>query len=203
MGWRTDGTSVLLTLALTGCLSACSAGGLDAGLVASHVETFEDEHVEVNSCEKIGEAISNTEYGAHLDEVWKCDVKREGGSRFVESCYVVYNQGESGIERGIRCAAVGQGCPAGGRGEPGANGRFLGRVIEPTLVLEDELGNNPVYRTVRAVVHLQADDARERCGYLNVRVPVGDDPLAQAAEHVERRGFEEPRYSLSYSLVGG
>jgi hypothetical protein len=93
--------------------------------------------------------------------------------------------------------------PLGGRGEPGANGRFLGRVIEPTLVLEEDLGNNPAYRTVRAVVHHEAGEARERCGYLNVRVPVGDDPLAQAAEQVERGGFEEPRYSLSYSLVGG
>jgi hypothetical protein len=203
MGLRVAAAIVLLTLSMAGCLSACSAGGLDAGLVASHVETFEDENVEVKSCEEIGEAISNTEYGAHLDEVWRCDVKREGGSGFVESCYVVYNQGESGIERGIRCAAVGRGCPAGGRGEPGANGRFLGRVIEPTLVLEEDLGNNPAYRTVRAVVHHEAGEASGRCGYLNVRVPVGDDPLAQAAEHVERRGFEEPRYSLSYSLVGG
>jgi hypothetical protein len=101
MGWRPAGTILLITLALAGCLSACSAGGLDSGLVASHVETFEDENVEVKSCEEIGEAISNTEYGAHLDEVWRCDVKREGGSGFVESCYVVYNQGESGIERGI------------------------------------------------------------------------------------------------------
>lgn len=203
MGSRPAGTIVLITLALAGCLSACSAGGLDAGLVASHVETFEDEDVEVKSCEKVGEAISTNEYGAQLDEVWRCDVKRAGGSGFVESCYVVYNQGESGIERGIQCVAVGQGCPAGGRGEPGANGRFLGRIIEPMLVLEEDLGNNPAYRTVRAVVHHEAGEARERCGYLNVRVPVGDDPLAQAAELVERSGFDAPRYSLSYSLVDG
>ena len=71
-------------------------------------------------------------------------MQREGGSGFVESCYVVYNEGESGVVRGIRCAAAGPGCPAGGSGDDrDANGRFLGRVIDPTLVLEAERGNNP------------------------------------------------------------
>lgn len=200
---RAAGTIVVLTLALAGTMAACGSEELDAGVVDSHVKTFEGDNVEVKSCEEIGEAITSDEYGAALDEVWRCDIKREGTSESVESCYVVYNGFESGVVRGIRCASVGQGCPAGGRGDLRANGRFLGRVIDPTLVLEAERGNNPPYRTVRAVVHHQASGAKERCGYLNVRVPVGDDPLAQAAALVEGSGFEAPRYSLSYSLVGG
>jgi hypothetical protein len=132
MGWRAAGTTVVLTLALAGCGSR----GLDAGLVASHVKTFEGDDVEVRSCEKTGEAITNNEYGAKLDEVWRCDVKqRDGGSGFAESCYVVYNELESGVVRGIRCAAAGPGCPAGGSGDDrNANGWFLGRVVDPTLV---------------------------------------------------------------------
>jgi hypothetical protein len=178
--------------------------GLDAGLVASHVKTFEGDVVEVKSCEEVGEAITNDDYGAALDEVWRCDVKRRDGSAgFAQSCYVIYNGFESGVERGIRCAAVGPGCPAGGSGDRNANGRFLGRVVDPMLVLEEERGNSAPYRTVRAVVHHQAGGVRERCGYLNVRVPVADDPVAHAAELVEASGFSGPRYSFSSSLVGG
>jgi hypothetical protein len=208
MGWRVAGiiagTIVLLTLAAVGYLAWRLPRGLDAGLVASHVKTFEGDDVEVKSCDKAGEAITNDDYGASLDEVWRCDVKqRDDGSGFAESCYVVYNGLESGIVRGIRCAAVGPGCPAGGSGHRDTNGRLLGRVVDPTLVLEEERGNSAPYRTIRAVVHHQAGGAKERCGYLNVRVPAGDDPLARAAERVEASGFSAPRYSLSYSLVGG
>jgi hypothetical protein len=205
MGWRVAGTIVILTLAQAAYLAGCGSGGLDDGLVASHVKTFEGDDVEVKSCEKTGEAITNDDYGAKLDEVWRCDVKQpDGGLGFAESCYVVYNEFESGVVRGIRCAAAGPGCPAGGSGDDRtANGRFLGRVVDPTLVLEQERGNRARYRTVRVVVHHQAEDVRERCGYLNVRVPVVDDPLARAAERVEASGFDEPRYSFSYSLVGG
>lgn len=202
-GARVAGTLVVLTLALAGFLGWLFSGGLDAGLVASHVKTFEGDDVEVKSCEEVGEAITNDDYGAALDEVWSCAVKRRDGSAgFAQSCYVIYNGLESGVERGIRCASVGQGCPAGGHGDPGANGRFLGRVIDPTLVVEEKRGNPP-YRTVRVLVHHQAGGVRERCGYLNVRVPVADDPVAHAAELVEASGFSGPRYFYSSSLVGG
>jgi hypothetical protein len=209
MSWRVAGTVAgaiaVLTLALVGYLAWRVSRGLDAGLVASHVKTFEGDDVDVRACEKtVGEAITNDDYGPTLDEVWRCDVKqRDDSSGFAESCYVVYNGLESGVVWGIRCAAVGPGCPAGVSGERNANGRFLGRLVDPTLVLEEERGNSPPFRTIRAVVHHQAGGAREHCGYLNVRVPVGDDPLARAAEQVEGSGFSAPRYSLSYSLVGG
>jgi hypothetical protein len=199
MGWRSAGTTVVLTLALAGCGSR----GLDAGLVASHVKTFEGDDVEVKSCEKTGEAITNNEYGAKLDEVWRCDVRQRGDSpAFTESCYVVYNELESGVVRGIRCADAGPGCPAGGSRDRNANGRLLGRVVDPALRLEEERGNSAPFTTVRVVVHHQADAARERCGYLNVRVPVVDDPVGRAAEQVEASGFSSPRYSFSYSVVG-
>jgi hypothetical protein len=198
MGWRLVGTTVVLTLALAGCGSR----GLDAGLVASHVKTFEGDDVEVKSCEQTGEAISNNEYGAKLDEVWRCEVQQRGESSvFAESCYVVYDELESGVVRGIRCAAAGPGCPAGGSREGNAKVRLLGRVIDPELVLEGERGNSAPFTTVRVVVHYQAEAARERCGYLNVRVPVVDDPLARAAERVEASGFSASRYSFSYSVV--
>ena len=209
MGWRVAGilagTIVVLTVALVGYLAWRLSRGLDGGLVASHVKTFEGDDVEVKSCEKVaGEAITNDDYGAKLDEVWRCDVKqRDDTSGFAESCYVVYNGLESGVVRSIRCAAVGPGCPAGGSGDQNANGRFLGPVVDPTLVLEKERGNSAPSRMIRAVVHHQAGGARERCGYLNVRVPVGDDPLERAAERVEASGFSAPRYSVSYALVGG
>jgi hypothetical protein len=74
-------------------------------------------------------------------------------------------------------------------------------VVDPTLVLEEERGNSAPSRTVRVVVHHQAAGARERCGYLNVRVPLVEDPTARAAERLEASGFSAPRYSLSYSLV--
>jgi hypothetical protein len=159
----------------------------------------------VKSCEKTGEAITNNDYGAKLDEVWRCHVRQpDGSSEFAESCYVVYNEFESGIVRGIRCAAADPGCPAGGTGDDrDANGRFLGRVVDPTLVLEEERENPAPSRTVRVLVHHQAEGVRERCGYLNVAVPVVDDLLARAAERVEASGFDESRYSFSYSLVGG
>jgi hypothetical protein len=198
MGWRVAGTTVVLTLALAGCGSR----GLDAGLVASHVKIFEGDGVEVKSCQKTGEAISNNEYGAKLDEVWMCDVRKRDGSAFTESCYVIYNKLESGVVRGIRRADAGPGCPAGGSRDRNAN-RFLGRVVDPALVLEEERGNSPRSRTVRVVVHHQADGARERCGYLHVRVPLVDDPMARAAERVEASGFTAPRYAFSYSPVNG
>ena len=202
MGWRVAGTIVVSTLALAGYLAGCGFGEADAELVASHVKTFEGDDVEAKSCEKIGEAITSDEYGAKLDEVWRCGVKQRDSSRFAESCYVVYNELESGVVRGIACAAAGPGCPAGG-GDRDVNGRFLGRVVDPTLVLEEERGNSAPYRTVRVVVSHEEDGAREHCGFLNVRVPAAEDPLKQAAELVEASGFSPPRYSTSSSLVGG
>jgi hypothetical protein len=211
MGWRVAGivagTIVVLTLALVGYIWWQVTRPLDAGLVASHVKTFEgdDVDVDVKACEKtVGEAITNDDYGPSLQEVWRCDVnRRDDRSGFAESCYVVYSGLVSGIVRNIRCAAVGPSCPAGGSGDRKSNGRFLGRMVDPTLVLEEELGNSQPYTTIRAVVHYQAGGARERCGYLNVRVPVGDEPLPRATELVEGSGFSAPRYSVSYSLVGG
>ena len=58
--------------------------------------------------------ITNDDYGASLDDVWRCDVKRrDDSSGFAESCYVIYDGSVSGVVRGMRCADVGPGCPAG------------------------------------------------------------------------------------------
>lgn len=71
---------------------------------------------------------------------------------------------------------------------------------------EEALGKNPKHVTVRLQVSYEAaGGAKEHCGYLNVRLPIGDDPSldleAQAAELIERSSWAEPNYSFSYSSV--
>jgi hypothetical protein len=200
MGRRVAGSIVVLILALAGC----DAGERDAAGVESHVKTYERDDVEVKSCNEIGDAITDDEdYGATLHEAWSCDVKQlDATSAYAEACYVVYNELESGVVRGIRCTSVGQGCPAGGRHDREAQTVYLGQVIHPTLVLDRARGNDPSRTTVRVeVFHQEPEGAKEHCGYLNVRVPVGDDPMAMAAERVEGNGWAESPYSFSYSSI--
>jgi hypothetical protein len=185
--------TIVIALALAGCLE------LDGELVASHVKAFEGDGVDVRSCEKVGDAITQDEHdGATLHEAWKCSVNRpDATSAFIESCYVVYNEGTSGVIRGLPCASVGRGCPPGGRQLRGGQ-VFLGPIIDPELVYEQELGNEPAHRTFRFdVAYENPKGTQEHCGYLDVRVlAAADDPLELAAEHVERRSFTSPRYTV-------
>jgi hypothetical protein len=189
----------MLALALAGC----GASELHSSLVASQVKTFEGDDVEVKSCREVGDAITQHEdYGATVHEAWKCAVKQlDGTSGFEDACYVVYDELASRGVRGIRCATVGWGCPPGGRGT--RQGRmFLGFVIHPALVLETARGNAPPHKTVRVEVsYEQAGGTKERCGDLDVRVPIEDDPMALATEGVEGNGWAEHPYAVSYSIV--
>jgi hypothetical protein len=194
---------IVVLLALVGC----RIGEVDSGLVASHVETFEGGDVDAKSCRKIGDAIAKDgDYGATLHEAWRCAVKQldGGGSEFVDACYVVYNQLESGVIRRLPCASVGRGCPPGARsGRDGA--AFLGPVVDPDLVLERARGTQPPFETVRVDVSYQRGEGEQQqdCGYLNVQMPITDDPMARAAELVEGSGWAEPHYSFDYSLANG
>jgi hypothetical protein len=84
---------------------------------------------------------------------------------------------------------------------------FLGRQVDPTLVYEESLGHNPAYKTVRVEVSYQkTEGAKEHCGYLDVRVPIGDDikdpsqrATALAAEIVKTE-WTDRQYSFSYFL---
>jgi hypothetical protein len=186
----------LSALALLGS-AGCGAGEADSGLVASHVRTFEGDDVDVKSCHEIGDAITDdSDYGATLHEVWKCAVDRR------DACYVVDDELESGIVRGIRCASVGPRCPRGSRRAGRGETVFLGPVVDPDLVFETARGNNPAQATIRVDVFYQAPEgANERCGYLSVRVPPVDDPVKRAAERVEANGWGEPRYSFTYAAA--
>jgi hypothetical protein len=167
--------------------------------------------VEVKSCQRIGDAItddSDPGYGIELDEVWKCAVKRDRTVGFVDACYVFHHAASSSIDRKLRCAAVGPGCPFGGHLDREAQTVFLGREPDRTLVYEESLGNDPAYKTVRVEVSYEATKgAREHCGYVLVRVPTADDaddpsqrPTALAAEIIETE-WSDPHYSFSYSLI--
>jgi hypothetical protein len=199
--WRTAGT-IICVLALGACLPGCAVGESDEDLVASEVKTREGD-VEVTSCERVGEAIiRDSEYGAQLSEAWECAVDRRAGSGPVESCYTVYTALEVGVYGRLDCSSLGPGCPPGGR-RVGGN-VFLGPIIDPDLVLERARGNAAPHRTVRVDVSLDANGAPERCGYLDVQLPIGaEDPLQLAVDRVEEAGWSEDRYSLSSRTLDG
>jgi len=199
---------VVSTLALAGC-SAGSGSGVDWYVVdyeGGH--NYEPVNVKVKSCHKIGDAITNYDWGVNLDEVWKCAVKLDSTIGFVDVCYVFHRAGESSINRKIRCAGVGPGCPLGGRRDREAQTVFLGREVDPTLAYEESLGNDPASKTVRVeVFYEEREGAKEHCGYLNVRVPIADDvddPSQQAttlAGELIESVWDAPHYSFSYSLI--
>jgi hypothetical protein len=173
-------------------------GESDDELVASQVKTLEGDDVEVSSCEKVGEAITReSEYGASLNEAWKCSVGRLDGSESVKSCYAVYNDLELGVIGRWGCSSLGPGCPPGGR-RLGSGNVFLGPITHPDLALERARGNAPPHQTVRVNVSRDAKGATEHCGYLDVQLPVdAGDPLELAAERVEAHGWSQDRYSFS------
>jgi hypothetical protein len=199
--WCAVGTIVVSTLVLAAC------GG---ARVDSFVKDYESA-TEVKSCHKIVDTITDDggDYGVDLDEVWKCAVKLDGKGGFVDACYVFHNAAESSINRRIRCASVRPGCPLGGHRDRKAQTVFLGRHVDPTLVYEKALGNDPAYKTVRVEVsYHKMEGAKEHCGYLDVRVPLADDvkdpsqrPMALAAEIIKRE-WTERHYSFSYFLEG-
>jgi hypothetical protein len=198
--WCVVGTIVVSTLVPAGC------GG---ARVDSFVKDYESA-AEVKSCHKIVDTITDGgDLGVDVDEVWKCAVKLDGNGGFVDACYVFHNALASSINRKIRCASVRPGCPLGGHRERKAKTVFLGRHIDPTLVYEKSLGNDPAYRTVRVEVFYQErQGAKEHCGYLDVRVPIADDvndpsrrPTALAAEIIEAE-WTDRHYSFSYFLDG-
>lgn len=194
---------VVVTLALVPPTAAgCGSGDSDEGQVASDVETFEGDGVDARSCELVGEAITaDADYGATLNETWRCSVKR-ADSDLTDACYVVNRGFEFGVLRSLRCDATGGGCPPGGRRE--GETVFLGRVIDPDLVLERARGNDPAYATVRTEVFYKAPDRdREHCGYLSVRVLASEDPSASAADRVEGNGWTRPGFSFAYSPIDG
>jgi Protein of unknown function (DUF3592) len=197
---RAAGLFIVSALALAGS-AGCGLGEAGAGLVESHVRTYEGDDAEVKSCREIGDAIADDgDYGATLHEVWRCAVDRPGEpAEFADACYVVNDEVESAVVRGIRCALVGPGCPPGGPGDRKGETAFLGRVIDPELVLERARGNEPAYETIRVDVSYQPDGKKERCGYLSVRVPPADDPMRRAAERVEANGWTEPHYHFAYA----
>jgi hypothetical protein len=180
--------------------AGCGFGESDEDLVASDVETFEGDAAEARSCEPVGEAITaDADYGATLNETWRCSVKRTESSVFADACYVVSHGFEFGVIRSLRCAVAGGGCPPGGRRQ--GQTVFLGTVIDPDLVLERERGNDPAYTTIRTEVFYKAPDReREHCGYLSVRVPSTQDPVALAADRMEGAGWTRPGFSFTYSV---
>jgi hypothetical protein len=199
--WRAAGT-IICVLVLGACLSGCAFGESDEDLVASQVKTLEGDNVEVTSCEEVGEAIVRDQYGASLTVAWECDVDPRGRSGPVESCYTVYAELEVGVIGRLDCSSLGPGCPPGGRRVGGSV--FLGPIIDPDLVLERARGNAAPHRTVRVDVSLDANGAPERCGYLDVQLPIdADDPLKLAPERAEANGWSEDRYSFSSRSLDG
>jgi hypothetical protein len=190
-------------LVLGACLSGCAVGESDEDLVASEVKAREGDDVEVTSCERVGDAIiREAEYGAQLSEAWRCAVDRRAGSGPVESCYTVYTALEVGVFGRLDCSSLGPGCPPGGRRVGGSV--FLGPIIHPDLGLERARGSAAPHRTVRVDVSLDANGAPDRCGYLDVQLPIdAKDPLELAAERVEAHGWSEDRYSLTSRSVDG
>jgi hypothetical protein len=200
--WQAAGT-IICVLALGACVPGCAVGESDEDLVASEVKTREGDDVEVTSCERVGDAIiRDSEYGVQLSEAWECAVDRRAGSGPVESCYTVYTALEVGVYGRLDCSSLGPGCPPGGRRVGGKV--FLGPIIDPDLVLERARGNAAPHRTVRVDVSLDANGAPERCGYLDVQLPIdADDPLKLAAERAEENGWSEDRYSFSSRSLDG
>ena len=195
--------TMICVLVLGACLPGCAVGEADEDVVASQVEIHEGDDVEVTSCEQVGEAITReSEYGASLSEAWNCAVDPLGGSGPVESCYSVNAELELGVIGRVDCSSLGPGCPPGGRRVRG--NVFLGPITHPDLVLERAGGKDPPHRTIRVDVSKDATGEPERCGYLDVQLPIdADDPLKLAAERAEAHGWSEDRYSFSSRSLDG
>jgi hypothetical protein len=202
-GWHA--AEVIISVVVLGaCLPGCAVGEAEEDVVASQVKIFEDEDVEVTSCEEVGEAITrDSDYGASLSEAWRCSVDRPAGSGSAESCYTVYTELEVGVIGRLDCSTLGPGCPPGGRRVAEGN-VFLGPIIDLDLVLARARGYDPPHRTIRVDVSYGANGAPEDCGYLDVQVPIdAEDPLELAAERAEAHGWSEDRYSLSSRSLDG
>lgn len=201
--WQASVT-IVSVLVLGVCLPGCAYWESDEETVASQVKIFEDADVEVTSCAKVGEAITRYfETGASLTEAWRCDLDPPGAAPATESCYAVYNDVEAGVFNRLNCSLLGPGCPPGGR-RLGDGSVFLGPIIHPDLVLERDLGNDPRHRTVRVDVSRDANGAPERCGYLDVQLPMdAEDPLELATERAKAHGWSEDRYSFAARQLGG
>ena len=98
------GIIVVPTLVLAGC-----GAGVDV-----YVTEYEGGDVEVKSCHKIGETVTDrgvypaeAQDGDQEDEVWKCTIGEQAGSLgFVDKCYVVHESKVKTIVRGVKCSAV-------------------------------------------------------------------------------------------------
>ena len=95
---------IVRTLVLAGC-----GVGVDG-----YVKEYEGGDVEVKSCHKIGETITDrgvypaeAQDGDQEDEVWKCTIGEQADSLgFVDKCYVVHESKVKTIVRGVTCSAV-------------------------------------------------------------------------------------------------
>jgi hypothetical protein len=95
-----------ITAVSTFVLAGCGVG------VDTRVKEYEGGDVDVTSCHKTGERIteagtypSNAEDGDSTDEVWKCTITEPVGS--VEKCYVVHESKVETIVRGVKCSPGG------------------------------------------------------------------------------------------------
>jgi hypothetical protein len=78
------------------------------------VKEYEGGDVEVKSCHRIGETVTNrgvypadAQNGYQEDEAWKCTIGEQAGSLgFVDKCYVVHESKVKTIVRGVECSAV-------------------------------------------------------------------------------------------------
>jgi hypothetical protein len=104
--WRAAGVIVVSTLVLAGC-----GRGLD-----TYVKEYEPGDVEVKSCHKIGETITDPDVypadaqdGNRVDEVWKCMIREQtpGSLGFMGRCYVVHESKVKTIIRGVKCVSFG------------------------------------------------------------------------------------------------
>ena len=95
---------IVPTLVLAGC-----GAGVDV-----YVKEYEGGDVEVKTCHKIGETVTDrgvypaeAQDGDQEDEVWKRTIGEQAGSLgFVGKCYVVHESKVKTIVRGVKCSAV-------------------------------------------------------------------------------------------------
>ena len=75
------------------------------------MKEYEGGDVEVKSCHKIGERITEVgtypegaEDGDSVDDLWKCTINEQDGSGPADKCYVVHESKEKTIVRGVKCS---------------------------------------------------------------------------------------------------
>ncbi len=101
LSWRAAGILVVSTLVLAGC-----GVGVDV-----YVKEYEGGDVEVKSCHKVGETVTDAGVypdeaadGDQVDEVWTCTIREQAGSSGpVDRCYVVHESKVKTIVRGVKC----------------------------------------------------------------------------------------------------